>query len=111
MVRNDVRRALRSRARSLCIEDAALAGDWELWINGHSVSRSVFVRRRRWSVDNREADIAAAASRGLSTMRLRVRVTESWDGLLDALFLLGDFAVLDGGSAVLTKAPTQLRWQ
>ena len=95
----------------LCIEDAALAGDWELWINGHSVARSAFVQRRRWSVDNREADITLLLEFGPNTLRARVRVTESWDGLLDALYLLGDFGVLHDGSAVLTEAPTQLRWR
>jgi hypothetical protein len=90
----------------LCIEDAALSGtDWEISLNESAL---VFQPHRRWSIDNREADIAPLLRFGSNTVRVRIQARESWDGLLDALYMLGDFGVFPG--LIIDKLPTRLRW-
>jgi hypothetical protein len=93
----------------LCTEAAAMLGEWEIWLNGHAVR---FKHRRRWSVDNLEADVAGLLEMGPNTLLVRVTATQAWDGLVDAVYLLGDFAVLlsQPDRAVLAEPPAQLRW-
>ena len=95
----------------VCIEELAMSGDWVLWLNGRMLPPTAFESRRRWTVDNREANIAPLLKLGPNTLRVRVRATESWDGLLGAIYVLGDFGVLHDGGPVLAEAPTHLRWR
>ena len=97
----------------MCIEDASLSGDWEMSLNGTHISRSQFVRKRRWDIGNREIDVEHLLQFGMNVLEVKVQVAESWDGLVDAVHLLGDFGVFfaDNGSPVLGEAPETLQWR
>jgi hypothetical protein len=96
----------------LCLEGEALSGAWALWVNGHPVSREAFTNRRRWDVSNLEAEVAPLLHDGLNEILVSVQLTESWDGLLDAVYLLGDFGVAhdSAGTPVLSERPARVRW-
>jgi hypothetical protein len=96
----------------LCIEDLAMAGDWQVWVNQRAVPRDAFAAYRRWTIDNREADISPLLTQGLNEVLVRVRVTNESDGLVDAVYVLGDFAVFHDqtGAAVLRERPSAIQW-
>ena len=100
------------RRAVLCIEDLSLVGDWQVWVNQRVVPRDAFVPYRRWSLDNREADVTPLLTQGRNEVLVRVRVTEDSDGLLDAIYLLGQFGVFqdEAGAPVLGECPSVLRW-
>ena len=100
------------RRAVLCIEDLALAGEWQVWVNQRAVPRDAFVPFRRWTVDNREADLAPLLQQGPNEVLVRVRVSRQSDGLLDAVYVLGDFGVFhdQAGAPVLGEYPAALRW-
>jgi hypothetical protein len=100
------------RTALVCIETLALTEHWDLWLNGHAVAQDAFRPRRRWSNDNCEANVTALLQPGQNTLTVRVSATHSWDGLVDAIYLLGEFAVLhdDAGRPVLDKPPEWIRW-
>jgi hypothetical protein len=94
----------------LCVEDASLSGEWTITLNGTTVSR--FTRGRRWDVGNREADILSLLQDGTNELQVEVHVQESWDGLLDALHLLGDFGVFfdERNRPILRRPLSSIRW-
>jgi hypothetical protein len=100
------------RRAVLCIDDLALLGDWQVWVNQRAVPRDAFVPYRRWTLDNREADVTPLLIHGRNEVLVRVRVTEESDGLLDAVYLLGDFGVFqdEAGAPLLGECPSVLRW-
>jgi hypothetical protein len=97
---------------ALCVETDALSGDWSMWLNGESLRPDVFQARRRWDVGNQEAEVTALLRRGINQLLVRVRAAESWDGLLDAVYLLGDFGVRLETDArpTVTRRPSSIRW-
>jgi hypothetical protein len=96
----------------LCLEDAALQGEWGIWVNGQQVPPEAFGFRRRWDVGNREAEVAPLLRSGRNEVLVRVRAGESWEGLIDAVYLLGDFGVTFDSSATprLVRPPARVRW-
>jgi hypothetical protein len=94
----------------VCLEEASLSGEWRISLNGTSVTR--FTRRRRWDIGNQEADVLPLLRPGTNRLEVEVRAQESWDGLLDALHLLGDFGVFfdQRNCPILRKPLTSLRW-
>jgi hypothetical protein len=103
--------AVPSRA-VVCLEDLSLAGDWTISLNGAAIPRSEFVANRHWDIGNREASVQHLLRVGANELDVEVHVVESWDGLLDALHLLGDFGVYfeDHGQPVLRGPARSLRW-
>ncbi len=96
----------------LCLEDGALLGDWALWVNGQQVAPEAFVPRRRWDAGTREAEIAPLLRPGRNEVLVCVRAAEPWHGLVDALYLLGDFGVTHdaAGTPILAERPGHVRW-
>jgi hypothetical protein len=97
----------------LCLEAPALQGEWALWLNGQPLPATAFRQRFRWDVTNQEVDVRPLLQPGENTVAVRVAVREPTDGLVDALYLLGDFGVraVAGRAPMLTAAPTEVRWE
>jgi len=98
------------RRALLCLESTALAGDWQIWLNGQPVAE--FLEHRRWSNETREADVAHFLRPGMNELLVRIHVSDPAGGLVDAIYLLGDFGVFLplGGAPVLDHLPNMLRW-
>lgn len=96
----------------LCAEAAAFQGKWTIWLNGQPISPGAFRPRVRWDITNREADVRSLLRVGPNRLTVRVDVLEQTDGLVDALYLLGDFGVRFGesGVSVIGEVPQRVRW-
>ena len=98
---------------ALCLEAPALQDEWALWLNGQPLPATAFREHFRWDITNREVDVRPLLQPGENTLAVRVAIREPTDGLVDALYLLGDFGVraVAGRPPVLTAVPTEVRWQ
>lgn len=98
---------------ALCLEAPAMQGEWSLWLNGRRIPVESFEPRFRWDVTNREVDVRSLLQPGRNVLSVRVTVREQTDGLVDALYLLGDFGVrvTPGQAPILTALPTAVRWE
>jgi hypothetical protein len=96
----------------LCLESEALSGRWALWLNGRAIGREAWADSRRWTVGLLEAEVAPILQPGRNEVLIRVEVAEEWDGLVDAIYLLGDFGLTydPAGKPVLGERPTTVRW-
>ncbi|HEY8745588.1 MAG TPA: hypothetical protein VIU62_21065, partial [Chloroflexota bacterium] len=96
----------------LCIETPALQGDWAVWLNGRRIPTAAFQARFRWDVTNQEVDVRPLLQHGENSLAVRVAIREATDGLVDALYLLGDFGVRAAARQVpvLTTVPAEVRW-
>jgi hypothetical protein len=96
----------------LCAEMPAFHGEWAVWINDQSVPDDAFQPRVRWDITNREADVRSLLRTGRNQLAVRVTVQEQTDGLVDALYLLGDFGVgiATSGLPTLGSLPRHVRW-
>lgn len=94
----------------LLMDQGALSGDYVLYINEHAVTRNDLKPRFVYDHSNRAADIHSKLRLGLNTVRVEMTVEHDWDGLVDALYLCGDFAVEfdDGLQPVLTDKPEEM---
>jgi hypothetical protein len=95
------------------VEDASLSGDWSMSLNSAELPRAAFAARRRWDIGNQEADILSLLRVGTNELQLDVGVQEPWDGLLDALHVIGDFGVFfdERDHLLLREQPTSILWR
>ncbi|GGG25549.1 glycosyl hydrolase [Paenibacillus abyssi] len=86
---------------------SAIAGDYVIMINGHPVTEAHFQPKLVYDYKNQGADIQAFIREGSNILTVEVTVEHDCDGLVDALYICGDFGVhfTDGSSPVLGAAP------
>jgi hypothetical protein len=96
----------------LCLESEALSGHWALWLNGRAIGGDAWSPGRRWTVGLLEAEVAPFLQPGRNEVLIRVEATEEWDGLVDAIYFLGDFGLTydPAGTPVLGERPTTVHW-
>ncbi|GGE49117.1 hypothetical protein GCM10011391_29920 [Pullulanibacillus camelliae] len=77
----------------LLMDDGALLGEYTIKINGRSLKRENFTPALIYDHANRLCDITPLLVKGLNTIEIEMRISKDWEGLLDALYLLGPFSV------------------
>lgn len=90
----------------LMMDRGAISGEWVVLVNGHAI-RSVDLQETFvYDAMNRRADISRYIRSGINTLAVEVEVSHDWDGVVDAIYLLGEFGVRhDGRMHILTKPP------
>ncbi|MBY0147011.1 glycosyl hydrolase [Neobacillus niacini] len=76
---------------SLLMDKEAISGEYQIWINDQAVThfKDHFVYDHR----NQLANITSMLQKGQNTIRIEVTVQHDFDGIVDALYLLGDFGI------------------
>ena len=87
------------------VENGAIAGDWQLWINGEPVPAAAFEARDYNGADKIAAPIAPWFHLGENLLALCVENAPPLGGLVTPLHLLGDFA-LQGARRLIKVPPT-----
>jgi hypothetical protein len=98
--------AIRERPRSLRLvtDRGSILGDWQVLVNGR---KATFRRgKRRWAIENIEADILKLVRKGKNEVLVRVEIQDMRHGMLDFLRLYGDFE-LDEKLRIGTRKKTQ----
>ncbi|HEX8549993.1 MAG TPA: glycosyl hydrolase [Abditibacteriaceae bacterium] len=95
---------------ALLIENGAIDGEWELFINGVSVERDAFSAIEYHGADKIACSVAHLFQRGKNTLALRVGAAPLWGGLRTPLHLLGDFALGGTDNRTLVSLPDTSRF-
>lgn len=76
---------------SVLMDKEAISGEYQIWINDHAVTnfKDQFVYDHR----NQVSDVLSMLQKGQNTLRIDVTVHHDFDGLVDALYLIGDFGI------------------
>ncbi|TVY11008.1 glycosyl hydrolase [Paenibacillus cremeus] len=93
----------------LLMDNSAILGDWKLSINSHSYTKTDLQPRIVYDNSNLLCDVRASLLEGWNELAVEVLVQADWEGIVDALYLYGSFAVqLDADKApapMLSAAP------
>ncbi|TCN22537.1 glycosyl hydrolase [Mesobacillus foraminis] len=89
---------------SLLMDEGAVFGPYQILLNGQSVEG--FEKRFVYDHSNLVCDVLPLLKKGENLLRIEVEVEHDWDGVVDAVYLLGDFGVAFNveGHPVLTDA-------
>ncbi len=76
---------------SILMDKEAICGDYQIWLNDQVVSNfnSQFVYDHR----NQTCDITSILQKGINTLRIDVTLLHDTDGVVDPIYLIGDFGV------------------
>lgn len=77
----------------LLMDRGAISGDWEICLNGNRILPQHMEETFVYDYMNRRVDIRSYLQSGINTMHVRVKLEHDWDGVVDALYVIGDFAV------------------
>lgn len=75
------------------MDRSAILGEWELTVNGRSFGKQNFIARAMFDNANLVCDVAAALREGRNELAVQVAVGHDWDGVVDAVHLMGTFGV------------------
>lgn len=88
----------------LLVENGAIAGDWQLFVNGHAVPATAFAPLEYNGDDKQAAAIAKWFRVGPNVLAFRVENAPEMGGLVTPLHLIGEFGLRD---RTLVASPTQ----
>lgn len=93
---------------SILMDQSSISGAWELTLNGRRYTQSDFQARNVYDNANIVCDVTADLRKGDNVLNIRVQVAHDWDGVTDAIHLLGSFGVCpaEDGVPVLTVPPS-----
>ena len=77
----------------LFMDRAAISGTWTMEINGHTVTREQFIPAEITDHTNIACNVAEMLHSGLNELVVRVEITRDEDGIVDPLYLRGEFGV------------------
>lgn len=94
-------------ACTLVFDAKAIAGNYQIFLNGREVDAAGFGPFRIYDHCNRGGDITPLLKPGRNTLVVRVEAGHDWDGLTDPLYLAGNFGVYFDGDhrPVIGKTP------
>ncbi|MFC5448921.1 glycosyl hydrolase [Paenibacillus aestuarii] len=92
---------------SLLMDQSAIAGEWTLHLNDVAVTKADFTSQLVYDHANCLCSIGHALRQGWNNMHIDVHVEQDWHGIVDALYLYGDFGVRfdETSRPVVTRAP------
>ncbi|MBM7573465.1 glycosyl hydrolase [Aquibacillus albus] len=93
---------------SLVMDRHAIAGDFDILLNGVVVDRSTFVQKFVYDHNNVVADVHSLLKHGENTLKVKGKVDHDWEGVVDPLYLMGDFGVEFDTElqSIMTDVPT-----
>lgn len=94
----------------ILIENGAIAGDWQLFVNGEAVPQNAFAQREYNGADKIAANVARLFRSGENMLALKVENAPEMGGLLTPLHLLGDFALIGENRRTLAPLPQTARF-
>jgi hypothetical protein len=77
---------------SLMMDKGAISGQHQIYLNEHKVE--TFQHHFIYDNSNLTSDILPYLKKGENILRIEVNVEHDWDGVVDALYLSGDFGVM-----------------
>ncbi|WP_438444520.1 glycosyl hydrolase [Gorillibacterium sp. sgz5001074] len=80
-------------AALLLMDRSAILGEWELLVNGKSFKQADFAARPLYDQANLVCEVTAALREGRNELAVLVTVGQDWEGVVDAIHLLGGFGV------------------
>lgn len=80
---------------SLLFENRAVMGEHSFWLNGVEIPKNSFRPAHVTDFNNTAVDIHALAKTGENLLEVRCEIEQSWHGVSDPLYLIGDFGVSD----------------
>jgi hypothetical protein len=78
---------------ALMMDRSAISGDFALYLNGKRLSRTDFEPHAHYDRCNRRCEVAPLLVQGVNTLLLRVEAQRDWDGLVEPLYVTGNFGV------------------
>jgi hypothetical protein len=93
----------------IMMDESALSGEWVLRLNGKAFHRSDFTKQPVYDNANLVLSAAGCLMTGLNELTVEMTVSHDWDGVTDAIHILGDFGVIftPDGLPVLTATPEE----
>lgn len=91
----------------LRMDASAIQGDYSIYLNGTALTAKDFQQVRDYDSCNQSCEVESLLQKGQNNLVVRVEACHDWDGLTDALYLVGDFGVCTNseGNLVIGKAP------
>jgi hypothetical protein len=80
----------------LVMEPGGIAGDWSIELNGQALTEDSFERKKFYSETNLAADVTDFIKAGENRVVVYVKTHSKDDGLLNPLYIFGDFGVRGG---------------
>jgi hypothetical protein len=77
----------------LLMEEQAISGAFEIYLNGNRIIREQFKSELRHDCGNLTCEVGQWLRTGTNVLAVRVSAERDWDGLLDALYVTGQFGV------------------
>jgi len=77
----------------LATENDCILGDFDVWVNGNRLGADAFSRAQHGGIGLNRAAIGQFLKIGDNTVKVCVRATESWHGIVDVIYIMGDFGV------------------
>jgi len=88
----------------LRMDAGAIEGAYTIFLNGQALDPANFKARREYDISNRACEIGSLLVKGTNRLVVRVEARCDWDGLLDPLYLTGNFGVYPGSNGILQLA-------
>jgi hypothetical protein len=95
---------------AILVENGAIDGDWDLFVNGTALERADFAALEYNGSDKIACGIARLFQIGDNILALRVRNVPAWGGLRTPLHLIGDFALGGTDRRTLCSLPTSAQF-
>lgn len=90
----------------LLMDHGAILGEWSIGLNGRTITKEQLEETFVYDHMNRCADISGFIQVGINTMTVQVKIEQDWHGVVDALYICGDFGICeDQGQPLICKAP------
>jgi hypothetical protein len=91
---------------AILVENGAIDGEWELFVNGTQFERGDFSGMEYNGADKVACNVAKLFHVGENVVALRVRNAPAWGGLRTPLHLIGDFGLAGSDRRTLCELPT-----
>jgi len=93
----------------LLMDRSAISGRWTIEVNGRALESGDFSPYRLYDNTNIACEIAPYLRTGRNTLSVKVEVERDWDGVVDALYLIGPFGVFyrEGALPELAELPRE----
>jgi hypothetical protein len=84
----------------------AISGDYTIYINGSAVKEDQFESKFVYDHENQIVDIQSLLRKGSNTLTIEMTIEHDWDGVVDALYICGDFGLEFDGEQVPVLSAT-----
>ncbi|MFB9274681.1 hypothetical protein [Cohnella cellulosilytica] len=88
----------------LLLDERAISGEYRLYLNGRPIPRDELQPTRGYDCGNLACSVKHLIRPGRNVVAVALTARRDWDGLTDALYVSGSFAIgIDGGELVLRR--------